>query len=126
MSNIVNNLGRIGEIISEIESEDPGMAGILREGFGLSLNLIKEVSERGNREVVDISEHLDVVSRVLNVSIKDLVENILQNQQQVPQESDKTPDQDTLDFITADMDDYERFLAQNKAKDDLDFLSKNI
>lgn len=124
MNDIVDKLSQIGAIIKEIEAEDPGMAGILREGFGLALNIIKEVSDRGGREVVDISEHIEVVSRVLNVPFQDLVMHIVQNQQSGV--SDKAPDQETLDFITSDLDDYERFLAQNKAKDDLDFLSKNI
>jgi len=125
MKDIVDKLSQIGVIINEIESEDPGVAGILREGFGLALNIIKEVSDRGSREVVDISEHIEVVSRVLNVPFQDLVLHIIQNQQG-EEVSDKAPDQETLDFITSDLDDYERFLAQNKAKDDLDFLSKNI
>jgi hypothetical protein len=124
MSQIIDKLSQIGSIINEIESEDPATAGILREGFGLSLNIMKEVAERGNREVVDISEHIDIVSRVLNVPFRELVMSIVQNQE--PEVSDKAPDQETLDFITSDMDDYDRFLAQNKAKDDLDFLSKNI
>lgn len=125
MSMIVDKLTEIGKIIGEIETEDPGTAGILREGFGLSLNIIKEVSEQGGRTVVDISEHIEIVSKVLNVPFRDLVEHIIQTQQ--PGDlSDKAPDQATLDFITADMDDYEKFLAKNKAQDDLDFLSKNI
>jgi hypothetical protein len=125
MNTIVDKLTEIGKIISEIETEDPGMAGILREGFGLSLNIIKEVSEKGSRGVVDISEHIEIVSRVLNVPLRDLVMHIIQTQQ--PNDvSDKAPDQETLDFITSNMDDYEKFLAQNKAKEDLDFLSKSI
>lgn len=125
MSMIVDKLAEIGKIIGEIETEDPGTAGILREGFGLSLNIIKEVSENGGRTVVDVSEHIDIVSRVLNVPFRDLVEHIIQSQQ--PSDaSDKAPDQATLDFITSDMDDYEKFIAQNKAQEDLDFLAKNI
>lgn len=124
MSNIVDKIGQIAAIIEEIDAADPGVAGILREGFGLSLNIMKEVSERGNREVVDISEHIDIVSRILNVSLSDLVLNIMQGNQ--VEEINKAPDQETLDFITSDLDDYDRFLAQNKAKDDLAFLAKSI
>lgn len=124
MSNIVDKLSQIGTIIGEIEAEDPGMAGILREGFGLSLNLIKEVSENGGRQNIDVSEHIEIVSRVLGISLRDLVLNIMEGQQ--GQVSDKAPDQETLDFITSDLDDYEKFVAQNKAKDDLDFLSKSL
>lgn len=126
MSNVVDSLVQIGQIIEDIEKTDPGVSNILKEGFGLSLNIIKEVSERGNREVVDITEHIEIVSKILNVSLQDMVMSILQQQETTV--SDKEPDQGTLDFITStsDMDDYERFIAQNSAKADLDFLSKNI
>ncbi len=120
---VVDKLCDIEKIINEIDVEDPGMASILREGFGLSLNLIKQVAENGPRKEIDISEHIDIMSRILGVSLSDLVMNIMQSQEQT---SDKAPDQETLDFITSDLDDYEKFLAQNKAKDDLDFLTKNI
>ncbi len=120
---VVDKLCDIEKIINEIAVEDPGMASILREGFGLSLNLIKQVAENGPRKEIDISEHIDIMSRILGVSLSDLVMNIMQSQEQT---SDKAPDQETLDFITSDLDDYEKFLAQNKAKDDLDFLTKNI
>jgi hypothetical protein len=41
---------------------------------------------------------------------------------------DKEVDKNTLEFITSasDLDDYEKFLAQAKAKEDLDFLSNAI
>lgn len=120
---VVDKLCQIGDIITDIEKEDPGMAAILQEGFGLSLRIIKEVSERGQRDTIDVSEHIEIMSKILGVSLNDLVMSILNNQ---GQESNKEPDQATLDFITSDMDDYEKFLAQNKAKTDLDFLSKNI
>jgi hypothetical protein len=124
MIDIIEKLNQIGTVINEIETEDPGTAGILREGFGLSLNIIKEVAENGNRDVVDVSEHIEVVSRVLNISMRDLVMNIMQDMQGGA--NDKAPDQDTLNFITSDLDDYEKFLAQEKAKKDLDFLAKSI
>jgi hypothetical protein len=120
---VIDKLNLIAQTIKEIESEDPGMAAILVEGFGLSLNLIDTVSKNGARKDIDISEHLEIVSKVLNVSIKDLVMAAMQGDNT---ESDKAPDQNTLDFITSDLDDYEKFVAQNKAKSDLDFLSKSI
>jgi hypothetical protein len=120
---VIDKLNLIAATIKEIEAEDPGMAAILVEGFGLSLNLIETVSKNGARKEIDISEHLEVVSKILNVSIKDLVMAAMQGENS---ENDKVPDQDTLDFITSDLDDYEKFIAQNKAKSDLDFLSKSI
>jgi hypothetical protein len=42
--------------------------------------------------------------------------------------SDKEPDKETIDFLTSNIpvDDYERFLEENKVKDNLNFLSKEI
>jgi hypothetical protein len=119
----------IFSIIRTIETEDdPGVYMIMLEGFILSLNLIKELSEKGTRENVDISEHLEMVSRVLGISMKDLVLQIINEVNEGQATNDKAVDENTLAFITStgDLDDYEKFLAQNKAKEDLDFLSKAI
>jgi oligoribonuclease (3'-5' exoribonuclease) len=61
---------------------------------------------------------------VLGFSLEDIVNKILADKQS--EMSQKEPDAETLNFITAGMDDYEKFLAQNKAKDDLEFLGKSI
>jgi len=41
---------------------------------------------------------------------------------------DKQPDKETMDFLTStvSVDDYEKFLEENKVKDNLNFLSKEI
>lgn len=124
MTELIDKVAQIGEIISEIELEDPIVAAILTEGYGLSLNLIKVLMEGKNRTKVDISEHLQIINKVLGISLEDVVAHILQSQD--PINSSKTPDQETLEFITSDLDDYEKFLAKNKSKENLDFLSKNI
>jgi signal recognition particle GTPase len=49
-------LDSIFTTIGEIKEIDPGVAGILIEGFGLSLNLIQEVSKNGGRKDIDISD----------------------------------------------------------------------
>lgn len=127
MTDLVDNLTQIRNIISEIEVEDPVIADILREGFGLSLNLIKIISEGQDRSTIDVSEHIQIINKVLGISLEDLVTSILQSQNSINTENtDKTPDQETLEFITSDLDDYEKFLAKNKSKENLDFLSKNI
>jgi hypothetical protein len=64
------------------------------------------------------------LERTLGISVENLVMEIINKQQQ--DLNNKVPDQQTLDFITSDMDDYEKFLAQNKAKEDLEFLAKSI
>ena len=119
-----DKLSDIFNIIEDIKTIDPGAAAILFEGFGLSLNLMKTVVENGGREKIDVSEHLEIISNILGLSLKDLVAVTMNDQQ--GQQDTKEPDQATLEFITSDLDDYEKFLAQNSAKEDLDFLSKEI
>jgi hypothetical protein len=119
----------IFNIIKTIETEDdPGVYLLMLEGFILSLNLLKELSEKGSREDIDISEQIEMVTRVLGISLKDLVLHIIGEVNEGQATNDKAVDENTLAFITStsDLDDYEKFIAQNKAKEDLDFLSKAI
>jgi hypothetical protein len=120
---VVDKIQEIITIIGEIKQEDPVAGDILIEGIGLSLNLLEVASDEKGREKADVSEHLHIITKVLGVSLEDLVISIMDHKNN---QSDKPVDQSTLDFITTDMDDYEKFLAQNKAKEDLDFLSKAI
>jgi hypothetical protein len=121
---ITQKIQQIFDIIKEIEPESPEISGILMEGLGLSLNIIESVIENNGRKNIDISEHLEMISRILGVSLTDLVMSMMNDTSS--EQNDKVPDQETLDFITNDLDDYEKFLAQNKAKESLDFLSKEL
>ena len=128
--NIVEKLTQITTIINEINEEDPGTAQFLWEGFSLSLNLLREAGEgklasRENGDV-DVSEHMAIISRLLGFSLEELIQNIIKNQAASTVETNKEADAATLEFITGDLDDYEKFIAQNSAKDDLDFLSKEL
>jgi hypothetical protein len=118
-------IAQIWQTIQEIREHDPFIAGVFTEGFGLSLNILREVANNGT-DKRDVSEHLEIIARVLGFSLEDLVLSILEKQE--PVESDKEPDKDTLDFITSNsnLDDYEKFLAENNAKDNLNFLSKEL
>lgn len=122
--NVDSKMDELVRIVNEIKEVNPVVGGVLIEGFSLSISLLQELAERGERKQIDVSEHLQVIERVLGFSLQDIVTHIMMNQQ--GEESQKAPDADTLNFITAGMDDYEKFLAQNKAKDDLEFLSKSI
>ena len=127
---ITEKLEKILEIIKLMEVEDdPGVSTIMLDGFILSMNLIKEISERTEPvESIDISKQIEMVTSVLGVSLHDLVMQIIKEMNENQEMPDKEVDKNTLDFITsaADLDDYDKFLAQNKAKEDLDFLSKAI
>lgn len=123
--NLQEKLDTIYNTITEVQGNDPVVGNILLEGFSLSLNLLKEVSENNGRPIIDVSQHLEIIARVLGIDLEVLVKDIIENNFGA-QDSTKEPDSATLDFITSDLDDYEKFLAQNKAKEDLSFLSKEI
>lgn len=128
---IDEKLNDIFEIIKAIEIEDdPGVSTVLLDGFILSLNIIKELSENSNpAETLDVSEQIKMVTRCLGLDLESLVINIIQKMNENQEgNNDKPVDQNTLDFIisNSDLDDYEKFIAENKAKEDLDFLSKSI
>jgi len=108
-------------IVKDIQKEDEFVAAVLFEGLGLSMNIIEAAIKNKGRENIDISEHLEIVSNVLGVSIKDLILHVMNEQQ-----TQKEPDEETLKFITSDLDDYEKFLAQAKAQESIDFLKKEI
>lgn len=120
----VDKIKQIFDIIKDIQSDDPNTAAILMDGLGLSLNILTEIAENGGKPSRDISEHMEVMSRIFGFSVEDLFKHILDKTADTT--ANKTPDQDTLDFITSDLDDYEKFLAQNKAKENLAFLADTI
>ena len=125
----VEKIAQIYSLIQEIDTEDSSVGTIMLEGFNLSLRTLQAVADKNERTEIDISDHIQIVCRALGVDLKDMVEDIIKNmseQNSGNMNDTKEPDQSTLDFITSDLDDYEKFLAQNKAKEDLDFLSKQI
>lgn len=120
-------LGVILDTIKDIGTEDQAVGQILMEGFGISLNILKEVSAKGNRDVINMDEQLEVVTTILGFSLEELVRHILDTRMNA--ESTKEVDQETLNFITSDVDDYEKFLSENKieeVKDTINTLDKLI
>jgi hypothetical protein len=127
---INEKLEKILEIIKLMEVEDdPGVSTIMLDGFILSINIIKELSEQTEpATTLDISKQIEMVSSILGLSLNDLVMQIIKDMNENQEMPDKEVDKNTLDFITSaeNLDDYDKFLAQAKAKEDLDFLSKAI
>lgn len=121
--NVVDKIKQIITLVEEIKTVDPLTAGILMEGLTLSFDIISEVADGKDRTQIDVSRHMEIIERILGISVEDMVMQVINKQEEL---SNKVPDQQTLDFITSDMDDYEKFLAQNKAKEDLAFLAKSI
>lgn len=122
--NIVDKLNQIKDILNEIGETEPGAAAILYEAFGIGLNTIAVVAQKGNRKEVDLDEQIEMVSAALGISMVDLVMHIVKNN--VQQENTKEPDEETMNFITTDLDDYEKFIAQANAKQNIDFLKEVI
>ena len=121
---VEDKVKQIYDLIKEIELEDQNTAGILAEGFMLSLNLIDVVQQRAETGVIDVSQHIQIISNILGVSMEELIMQAVEENQ--IQMADKPVDQSTLDFITTDLDDYEKFLAQNKAKEEIEFLANEL
>ena len=123
VKDIYSNIDAIGE-------HSPEMAQVFAQAFAVAANTIEKLNEAGEADAVvatDISDYLEMINEIFGFSMNDLVlESMRQNGMEVM--SDKEADQATLDFITSDedLDDYERFVKQNQAKENLDFLKNEI
>ena len=120
---IHNNIAEIGNLV-------PDVADILADGFVLSMNLLEAVALSGNEELNDVNKKIELVTAVLGFNLEELVLGVIEKNNNNGTgnmiDNTKEPDEETLKFITSDMDDYERFLAESKAKESLDFLKSSI
>jgi hypothetical protein len=126
MNTIDEKISKIFDSIMDLQDENPAIHALFLEGFSLSIELISELQRVGSREDIDLSKHLEIITNVLGISLHDVVAEILKDMKNENSESTKNPDQETLDFITSDLDDYEKFIAKNSSKESLDFLTKEI
>jgi hypothetical protein len=76
-SNLNDKLAEILGIIRSIDDIDPAVSNILMEGFALSINTLRVVIEKGNRDEVDISDQIQFVSKALGVSLEDIVKQVM-------------------------------------------------
>jgi hypothetical protein len=127
---ITYKIQQIHNNIAEIGNLAPDVADILADGFVLSMNLLEAVALRGNEELNDVNKKIELVTAVLGFSLEELVLGVIEKNNNNGTgnmiDTSKEPDEETLKFITSDMDDYERFLAEAKAKESLDFLKSSI
>jgi hypothetical protein len=127
---IEEKMGQIYDLIKEIEKENQDVGYVFMEGFGMSINIIKAAKHVAETKNMDVSEKIQIVTGILGFSLEELVLSILEKQavENGNMNFTKAPDEETLDFITAssDLDDYEKFVAQNSAKQNLEFLNKEI
>ena len=126
---IVEKLQQIYTLIQEIEAEDKVAGGIVRQGFELSFDLLQKVAENnGKLEELDVSAQIKMVTEVLGYDIEQLVVQAITEFNDQMDIEQKAADEATLAFITADeeVDDYERFIEENKVKENLDFLKGEV
>jgi hypothetical protein len=123
---VIEKLTSISQNIKEISEYDEGLANLIWIGFDTAMSLAQSISENNEKkEQIDISVYIQQICDALGVDIEQMVLSIIQNNN-TQESSNKEPDLETLDFITSDLDDYEKFLAKSSAKNNLDFLSKEI
>ncbi len=131
MSELVKKIEELNNIVKEIDAIDSGVGTIMLDAFGIALNTMKVVAEHGGSlKEVDVSEQLIAVSNAMGINVRDLIEQILTNDYSDQQQDimAKAADEATLDFITSDeeVDDYEKFIDENKVKENLDFLKSEL
>jgi hypothetical protein len=114
--------------IDAISHHDETMGIVFLQSFSVAANTIEAMYEsQQTTDKVDISGYLNMLNGIFGISMQELVEEAMR-QNGVEVMSSKEADQATLDFITSDedLDDYERFVKQNQAKENLDFLKNEI
>ena len=123
----VDKIEQIIKIMGEITEEDNVTGRVLLDGLGLSINVLETISKEEFKGTLDISDQINIISGILGFSLEEMVMHIVKESSD-DSLSDKEPDKETMDFLssTVDVDDYEKFLEENKVKDNLNFLSKEI
>lgn len=127
---ITYKIQQIHNNIAEIGNLAPDVADILAHGFVLSMNLLEAIAIKGPEEINDVNKQIELVTAVLGFDLEKLVLGVVEKANNNGTgnmiDTSKEADEETLKFITSDMDDYERFLAEAKAKESLDYLKSSI
>lgn len=126
---IIEKLQKINDIINEVAEEDTGVANVLRDSFALSYSILETVAKNGGTiQELDVSDQIKLVSDTLQIDMEQLVIHAITEFNDQMDLEQKAADEKTLAFITADedVDDYERFIDENKVKENLDFLKGEV
>ena len=126
---IIEKLQQINDIINEVAEEDTGVANVLRDSFTLSYSILEAVAKHGGTiQELDVSDQITLVSNTLGIDMEQLVIHAITEFNDQMDLEQKAADEQTLAFITADedVDDYERFIDENKVKENLDFLKGEV
>ena len=129
--NLMNKLTEIFTIIKSIEEDNAEVSGLLMQGLSTSFRLIQQLAEKNEKDELNIDEQLAMVTKALGFSLEDLVMYVVQKNYQASPATTldgmtKAADEATMDFITSDLDDYEKFLAEAKVKESLSFLKDQL
>ena len=126
---VADKLTQIYKLIGEIKEEDPGVGIILQDGFEISYRLIDTIVKNGGKiEELDASDQIEIVTKTLGIDIEQLIVHTLTQFNEEAEVAQKAADEATMAFITADedVDDYEKFIEENKVKENLDFLKGEV
>lgn len=131
MSELINKIEQLNNIVNEIDAIDAGVGTVFLDAFGIALNTLQTIEANGGSLAsVDVSEQLIAVSNAMGIDVRQLIETILQNDysEQSQDIMSKAADEATLNFITSqeEVDDYERFIEDNKVKENLAFLKGEL
>lgn len=131
MSDLKTKLTELQNIVREIDEIDAGVGAIMWDSFGLGINSMQAVVKAGGTADLDLSERISMVSNILGLDIEELVKFIIERDfmsQEAQDIMSKAADEETLSFITSDedIDDYEKFIEENKVKENLDFLKGEL
>lgn len=112
--------------IDAISHHDETMGNVFLQSFSVAANTIEAIYESQQvSDNVDIGGYIEMLNEIFNIDMQQMVDHMLQAKME---QSQKEADQNTLDFIMndEDLDDYDRFVKENQAKDNLDFLKNEI
>lgn len=124
-----SQLAKLTDLVVDISKHDWIVGDIIRESYIMSLKLIQQLRETPDTKDIDISDKLIMVSTILNINLEELVIHILEtNNSGDTINSNKEADEETLDFITANenIDDYDRFIKDNKLEETISMLKKEV
>lgn len=135
---IITKMNQIFELIKEIKTENDAIGSLLLGNFK---NAVDTIEAANNKTELDISEKIETVTKLLGYDLEELVKHIIEkdyiNNQAGDLVASKEADAATIDFILGNaksinntddssIDDYEKFLADNNLKENMEFLKKEI
>jgi len=121
--NVTDKIELIVDTALSIKEDNEAIGVVLLDGIQTALRTIDAVKNGKVEEANDVSQKIDLVTNVLGFNLEELVIGILERNSDV---SEKAVDDETMSFITGQVDDYETFLNENELKDTLSEIRKEI